>query len=512
MIQRLRQRFGTIRWKLTGTFVLVSLLLALTLIAIFVAVIVWILNSTLILHALVQVATQDATTLRPAFEAPERSPQQLGAQLRAMVVDLGGEVPGQAYGAIPTAAPDELNFKSQLAVAALLGSDGRVITTTVPGVYPSGVLLVDYEPAAARAVIVAATQGVSDSVRLAAWNEPAHEPLVAAPILSRDGRVLGALYMRFTALPSTGIILSSLPTLLATFIVPWLAMSGGIGLLYAWVASRGFSRRLKRLTAASAALASGDLAWRVEDRSADEIGQLARQFNTMAEQLAEHMRALRLLADQNARLAEQAAQLATIEERNRLARDLHDSVSQELFSLTMLAAAARRVIERDPALAAAQLDEIEAMARQSLQEARGLIFALRPAMLDGRGLGPALRSLAAAVRERQGLEIDLSISSEHGLPLEQEQALFRIVQEGLANVARHSGVRAAQVVLRYEDAQTCLTIRDQGCGFDQAAPRNARSIGLDSMVERTSALGGALAIESAPGQGTTVRVCIPAPA
>jgi signal transduction histidine kinase len=229
----------------------------------------------------------------------------------------------------------------------------------------------------------------------------------------------------------------------------------------------------------------------------------------MAEQLAEHMRALRLLADRNAQLAEQTAQLATVEERNRLARELHDSVSQELFSLTMLAAATRRVIDHDPAAAASRLGEIEAMAQQALQETRGRIFALRPAMLDGRGLSPALRDLVAAARERQALAVDLSISGERSLPLEQEQALFRIVQEALANVVRHSGARAAQVALCYEDDRTHLSISDHGRGFDPVAPRSARSIGLASMAERAAALGGSLAIESALAQGTTIRVTIP---
>jgi NarL family two-component system sensor histidine kinase LiaS len=517
MLQRLRQRFGTIRWKLTGTFVLVSLLLALTLITILVGAVLWIVNSNLILQALGDVATQEAKLLVPEFESADRSPQRLGVQLRAITADLDREsrpqargITGQLSGATPTTTPGDLQFNSQIVVAALLDSDGRVITTTMPTIYRSGALLADLEPPATRAIVVAATHGITDTARLAAWNDPAHEPLVAAPIVSRDGRVLGAVYLRFSGLPSTEIILTRLPPVLVTIIVPWLAISGAIGVLYAWIASRGFSRRLKRLTEASAAIAGGDLARRVEDRSADEIGQLARQFNAMADQLAENMRALRLLVDQNAQLAERATQLATVEERNRLARDLHDSVSQELFSLTMLAAAARRVVERDPAVVVAQLEEIETMARQALHETRGLIFALRPAMLDGRGLVPALHDLAAAARERQGLAVDLSISGEHSLPLEQEQALFRIIQEALANVARHSGARAARVALYYEEAQTRLTISDQGRGFDPAAPRNTRAIGLDSMAERAAALGGTLAIESAPGQGTTIRVMLPA--
>jgi signal transduction histidine kinase len=327
-------------------------------------------------------------------------------------------------------------------------------------------------------------------------------------VLSDDGRVLGAIFSRSERLLTPNFFAQFALSLLI-FLLPILVVSSLIGLIYGWFAGRGFSRRLVRLTEANAALAAGDLARRVDDRSVDEIGKLGRQFNTMADQLAENLRALRVLADQNAQLAERAAQLATVEERNRLARDLHDSISQELFSLSMLAAAARRQIEIKPATAASQLEEIQATAQRALQETRSLIFALRPAALDDRGLVPALRDLVAAAEERQGLRIELSISGERRLPLEYEQALFRIVQEALANVARHSGVRAAQIALCYDDGSVALTIGDQGRGFDYSAPHGAGSIGLESMAERATALGGTLNVASAPGRGTTVSLTLP---
>ena len=150
MLQRLRQRFGTIRWKLTGTFVLVSLLLALTLITILVGAVLWIVNSNLILQALGDVALQEAKALVPEFESADRSPQRLGAQLRAITADLDREsrpqargITGQLSGATPTTTPGDLQFNSQIVVAALLDSDGRVITTTMPSVYRSGALLAD---------------------------------------------------------------------------------------------------------------------------------------------------------------------------------------------------------------------------------------------------------------------------------------------------------------------------------------------------------------------------------
>jgi NarL family two-component system sensor histidine kinase LiaS len=309
--------------------------------------------------------------------------------------------------------------------------------------------------------------------------------------------------------PAVGLLLANVTPFVVSFIVPWLLVSGGMGMVYSWLVGRGFAKRIARLSEASVDLADGDLSRRIEDPSGDELGQLGRQFNAMADQLSESLRSLRLLADRNAQLAEQAAQLAAVEERNRLARDLHDSVSQELFSLTMLAAAARRTIETRPDLTVARLHEIEESARRALEETRSLIFALRPAALDGRGLAPALRDLAAALGDRQGLAVSMSIMGERRLPLEHEQALFRIVQEALANVARHSGVRSAEVRLTYSDDRVALEVHDAGRGFDQRIARNPRAIGLLSMAERAEALGGSFALESAPGQGTTISVMLP---
>jgi len=261
-----------------------------------------------------------------------------------------------------------------------------------------------------------------------------------------------------------------------------------------------WGNRYKWALRAAHMLAAYDVAWFEEPLHAAGVGYAAL-LRRAAPRLLGPGTAERLAAVQR-----HADQLAY---RNRLARDLHDSVSQELFSLTMLAAAAQRLLDRNPTLAAAQLGEIQETAQRALQETRSLIFALRPAMLDDRGLGPALRDMVCAAHDRQGLRVDLAISGERRLPLDHEQALFRIVQEALANVVRHSGVRAAEVRLHYEDRYTYLEVRDGGRGFSPATPRNARSIGLDSMAERAAALGGTFTVDSLPGQGTTVAVTLP---
>jgi two-component system, NarL family, sensor histidine kinase LiaS len=149
------------------------------------------------------------------------------------------------------------------------------------------------------------------------------------------------------------------------------------------------------------------------------------------------------------------------------------------------------------------------MAQRALHETRALIFALRPAALGDQGLAPALRQLRDEAAGRLGLQISLNVAGERRIPLEQEQALFRITQEALANVAKHSGAQAATVGLDYSDTQTCLEVCDQGRGFNTRAPRKAQSLGLISIGERAAAVGGTCQVESTPGVGTTVRVCVP---
>lgn len=503
------QRFATIRWKLTGAFLAVSLLLALTMIGVFVAGVVYFLNAPLLPRAIGESARDVSRTISAELSNPAGDPERVFEILIRFATPPQQEFgDAQAGPAPPEAQLDAASAGDQLLIV-LLDTQGRVITSTFPLAYPAGSSLAAAEPDPAGDLIVRALRGVTETEQLSAWNTPDHQPVATAPIFGADGAVTGAVYLRLSDFPALGILLGNLTPFFISFIVPWLLVSGGLGMLYSWLVGRGFARRIARLTEASVDLADGALDRRIEDPSRDELGQLGRQFNAMADQLSASLRSLRLLAERNAQLAEQTAQLAAVEERNRLARDLHDSVSQELFSLTMLAAAARRTLDTRPDLSAARLVEIEESARRALEETRSLIFALRPAALDGRGLAPALRDLTAALGERQGLGIDLRVSGERRLPLEHEQALFRIVQEALANVARHSGVRAAGVALRYADDSVALEVHDAGRGFDTEAPRNPRAIGLLSMAERAEALGGSLTLQSAPAQGTTISVTLP---
>ncbi|PDW03420.1 HAMP domain-containing sensor histidine kinase [Candidatus Viridilinea mediisalina] len=499
MLQTLRRRFASIRWKLTAAFMAVSLLLVLTMSVIFLGGLIFILNSSLLPTAVAESARDLATLVGDELADPQGNIDQLIDRLRRLSGSQGLPDPSGQGGA---------EVEEELLIV-LLDREGRILRSTRDLELPLGQPIAALEPEPAGVLVELALGGLKDPSELGAWSRPDHQPIGVAPIFGADGELDGVIYLRIVNFPKLGVFIGALAPFALSLIVPWLIISAGMAMIYSWLVGRGFARRIVRLTEASIDLADGDLSKRIEDPSNDELGQLGRQFNTMADQLSANLRSLRMLAERNAQLAEQAALLAAVEERNRLARELHDSVSQELFSLTLLAAAAQRTLEQQPDVAATRLHEIEASARRALEETRSIIFALRPAILDGRGLAPALRDLTTALGERQGLIIKLEIVGEQRIPLEHEQALFRIVQEALANVSRHSGVRTADVQLHYHDTGVTLEVCDQGRGFDPQARRDPRAFGLQSMTERAQVLGGSLQLQSEPGQGTKLLVQLP---
>ena len=221
-----------------------------------------------------------------------------------------------------------------------------------------------------------------------------------------------------------------------------------------------------------------------------------------------------LLYQETQQLAEQvrrrAQEAAVLEERSRLARDLHDSVSQQLFSMTLTAQAARTQLEKNPARAAAQLERLQETAAAALAEMRALIFQLRPPALSEQGLIAALQQHVAALGRREGLNVAFDVVGEEVHVRGNEQALFRIAQEALNNVLKHAGTCQVDVHLALSPEQITLSIHDDGRGFSaRDDPGNGRHLGLISMRERATELGGRFSLSSAPGQGTTITVQIP---
>lgn len=233
-------------------------------------------------------------------------------------------------------------------------------------------------------------------------------------------------------------------------------------------------------------------------------------YTTRQAELALALASQAAVAIGNARLYGQARTLAALQERQRLARELHDSVSQMLYSIALSARTARILLDRDPAQVGEVLDDVLGLAKAGLAEMRALIFELRPESLETEGLVAALTKQAASLRVRHDIEVETELEAEPDLPLETKEELYRIAQEALHNIVKHA--RASRVSLRLtaRSEEIELEVGDNGIGFDPAAPYPGH-LGLRSMRERATRLNGSLDIDGAPDQGTRIRVRIPAP-
>ncbi len=213
------------------------------------------------------------------------------------------------------------------------------------------------------------------------------------------------------------------------------------------------------------------------------------------------------IAAENARLFEEAKEKAILEERQRLARELHDSVSQALYGIALGARTARELLDRDPAQATEPLNYVLSLAEAGLAEMRALIFELRPEALETEGLVAALTKQIESARARHGLEVHAEWCSEPDLPYEVKEAIYRIAQEALNNITKHARAQRAEVRMDCSSDEVTLEVSDDGVGF--ASDSFPGHLGLRSMRERAKNVGGTLEVESAPQQGTRIRVRIP---
>jgi signal transduction histidine kinase len=234
----------------------------------------------------------------------------------------------------------------------------------------------------------------------------------------------------------------------------------------------------------------------------------SRNFSAEEVQLLDIFADQAALALEHARLVDQSRQLAALEERQRIARDLHDSVTQTLFSLTLASQAARTTAATDLAAADAMLQTVQELASGALAEMRALIFELRPGALHEAGLAAAIERFVGAFRSRTGIEVELELDQRR-LPEAVEEALYRITSEALANVGKHACASRVTVTLRRTLGNVELCVRDNGVGFDPHQPITGDHMGQRTMQERAAALGGSCVVQSAPGYGTEVMVNVP---
>lgn len=411
----------------------------------------------------------------PDVEALQTALERYGGEDTQFTLDSGW-VPGT-----DTAEPPEM---------LLIGQDGIILAVTGPRFNEAlGQPYTGLQATIFRPLIEAALDGAPLTRR---YTFDAGQLFLVTPILNgEEGELLGAVGWT-TPIPTVdqGILKDLVPLVVISLGVFTLG-TGAIGTLFGFLTSRSLVRRFDHLASVAGDWSQGDFTSFAQDEGGDELADLSRRMNRMAEQI------------QN--LLEERDRLAAVQERNRIARDLHDSVKQQAFAAAGQIGAAKALLAHDHKAAAEHIDEAEALIYSLRQELTLLIEELRPVALEKQGLGAALQAYLQRWSRRTEIDVNTRIADEIPLSLDAEQTLFRIVQEALANVARHSQATCVQLSLTRNHGAITLTVRDDGIGF---APEHVTAgFGLSSIRQRAVSLpGGSLALDSAPGAGTTLEV------
>lgn len=469
MIQRLTNPFRRLRGKLTLSYMLTSVLTFLLIELLIGGVITFFLThiQDILLNNL-QIQARQAT---PYLANAAHDPEALGIWLHIAFENANGQ-----------------DFAhSKIVFFAVTDTRGLVIASDgshPPVIHTPLVLALSTQDRPQLQAVLNDPRGATNT----STDESDQTLVEIVPILDKDHHVQGTLVMKFTR-PDLRTIFSGFFALVLLGALVATILAAILSAIFGYLSARGLTRRLNNLSTTAALWSRGDFSRPAQDGSRDELGQMTNQLNHMAEEL------------QN--LLHTRQQLATLEERNRLARDLHDSVKQQIFAVSMQIGATKHQLKRDPEAAEARLLKAEKLVQQAQQELTSLIRELRPVALEGKGLIPALHELLPQWSQQSDIVANLRVEGTQPLPLTVEEALFRVAQEALSNVARHSHATLAQLTLSMTDEMVTLTIQDNGQGCDPARLVH-RGVGLHSMQERMQALGGDMRLQSTPNNGTRV--------
>jgi signal transduction histidine kinase len=487
VLDRVRRRAWGLSGRLIASYILVTLA-----VVVLVEVLVLGLQVPLLVNGTQLQAQVNATAKTYAARYPSGVPTgtvlgQRGQPAKPALVQPA-EDGTLAVPAITGPVPGDQAVTAVVAIAA----DGTVVASSAPHLYPPGRPATSELPVpvtsqiAIGQIVKSGTLSTSHGSVLwdLAWTESGQAIYVQTPWSTGFINPLTA-WSELVQLGEARALLSG-PSALLLAIVP-------VGVLFGLLASRRLVRRVRRLEEATLAVADGDYTVMLPSDGRDEVGRLEANFAAMTRQLGSALDAERQRATSDARAAERA----------RIAREIHDAISQHLFGLRMIAAGMRRA---DPGNQQARA--IERISEEALRDMQALLTELRPASLDGAGLASAVLEICAAYQDRLGVAVDASVD-DVTVPADVEHALLRITQEACANAVRHGGARRLAVSLTCQDGQVELEIRDGGSGFDPAAPQAGS--GLAHIRDRVAELGGTVDIDSAPGRGTTLTVRVPVP-
>jgi signal transduction histidine kinase len=439
---------------------------------------------------------QVVPALYSAFDNPAPDPEAI-EQMLVSTDQLGAAITardlvqvGQIELLVRTSADIDL---------ALVDADGVLLGTSDPDmVLPTetGLSLDSERMPDATGPLQAALAGETDPEALVSATDGDDLLVWAVPVFDGDpveGDVLGAVIVRLDSAPTGGDLLLNTLTVIARGLLFAALAAALIGGVFGSLTAEGMVTRFARLRVVTEAWSRGDFSRFVHDPTGDELSLLGRHLNTMAVQLEE--------------LLKQNQQMAIADERNRLARELHDSAKQQALAASFQLGTAITLFGRDPGTARKHLLEADHLIDSVRLELTDLIHELRPPNAEERSLSEMIDQYAVEWAHQNAIKAELTLTAGDDLVPDIRKAIYRITQEALANVARHSGATAVVIRLAVAGDRLALTISDDGRGFDPQAPH--AGLGLHSMRERVQSLDGDFHVDSEPGRGATVSAMIP---
>lgn len=516
IFSQVRMSFRSLRWRLTLSYTLVTIsaLLVVELIVMIFLMSYFVNNLDLTPENLISSLRAEWTPKVHQFFS-EEPPDVDG--LRKYLEDVQGSVmstrPLLILGnlEVEMKAQDFLNFYYLL--------DDRTLVDAIPhDIVPNDMIgkkvSYDFLPGLENP-LQAALSGVEDENALYEKVNPGNRIIGAIPIfrfeptdavempetdsdtiLDVRRNLVGVIIFTTDRFPWEFLPMNEVITYIGRSLLIFTLFAGILGSIFGMMTASGLTKRLSRVSQAAHDWSLGDFSVIVRDTNDDEIGKLTNDLNSMAEQLEN--------------LLDRKLELSVLEERNRLARDLHDSVKQQAFAASAQLGAARAHFNQSPEKAMAHLIEAEQLVGKVRQELTDLIQELRPIEMKGKGLINAVEDYAKDWCSRNEIETNIHVRGERSLSLGVEKSIFRIIQEALANVAWHSNADSVGILMDYRSDSLIMTIHDDGDGF---VPEQIRKngVGLKSMRERAELIGGVLSIESQLEQGTTVLLRYPYP-
>ncbi len=350
-----------------------------------------------------------------------------------------------------------------------------------------------------EAPFTAALAGVKDPKYLYTELEKDNRLIIAIPINSNkiggEARIVGVVAIFIDSFPTRKDIPRNVLLLAVRFLIIFLFGAGLMGAVFGAMTANGLARRFKRMSTNTDRWSEGDFTNFIEDTTGDEIAHFANRLDNMAKQLQSLLR--------------RRQEMAVSEERNRLARDLHDSAKQQALAASFELGTTLTLFDGNPQGAKKHLVEADNLVDLVRKELTNLVHELRPQAMDGQEFSEILKDYAFDWSHRSSIELEMKINidDEERLSLETRETLFRIAQEALSNVARHSSSKHAGLTLVSSADCVILIIKDDGLGFNTSVQHDG--VGLRSMRERAEGIGGSLTIQSAPGQGTQISVTLP---